>query len=140
MGNLPITLCVLNRLWTLIAESRLLLTADVQEGQGMGVGLAPSQPLAIVDDPRKVKNYQCMLILKGHPFKEEKDSTCQWHLREISPLHTSLGTAGQVSYQGSPSCHRAVRMNSFCPWLNIGEDQSPPVLLCFLLPVLSVVL
>lgn len=57
LGNLPITLCVLNRLWTLIAESRLLLTADVQEGQGMGVGLAPSQPLAIVDDPRKVKNY-----------------------------------------------------------------------------------
>lgn len=62
------TVCVLNRPWTLITGSGLALTADVQESQGMGVGLAPSQPLAILADPRKVKNYQYELILKGHPY------------------------------------------------------------------------
>lgn len=67
LGNL-ITLCVLNRPWTLLAGSGLL-TADAQEGQGMGVGLAPSQALAIVSDPRKVKNYQYMLILKDYPYR-----------------------------------------------------------------------
>jgi len=64
---------VLNRPWTLIAGSGLILTADVQKGQGMGVGLAPYQPLAIVADPRKVKNYQYMLILNGQPFRGGKE-------------------------------------------------------------------
>lgn len=57
--------------WTLIAGRGLLLT-DVQ-GQGMGVGLNPSQPLAIVANARKVKNYQYILILKGHPYREGKE-------------------------------------------------------------------
>lgn len=56
---------------TLVAGRGLLLTADMQ-GQGMGVGFAPSQPLAIMSNPRKVKNYQYMLILKGHPYREGK--------------------------------------------------------------------
>lgn len=51
------TLHVLNRPWTQIAGSGLLLTADVQEGQRMGVDLAPTHPLATVADPRKVKTY-----------------------------------------------------------------------------------
>lgn len=39
----------------------------------MCIGLASSQPLATVAGPRKVKNYQYMLILKGHPYREGKE-------------------------------------------------------------------
>lgn len=39
----------------------------------MGVGLAPSQPLAIMADLRKVKNYQYMLILKAYPYEAGKE-------------------------------------------------------------------
>lgn len=99
---------MLNSPLTPIAGRGFLLTADVQ-GQGMGVGLDPSQPLAIMANARKVKNYHYMLISKGHPYREGKEQhipmtpqrniSFAWIPREgRTPLLRSL--LSQCSFKG----------------------------------------
>lgn len=63
LENLLVVLCMLNRPWAWAAPQNRCVK---RSGSGCGLGFCTA--LAIATDPRKVKTYPCMLVLKDHIY------------------------------------------------------------------------